>query len=121
MTANCTVPWLEISIDGCRIWPIARKIRQKSLVEVSGLKIDGYMHPLPKIDGFMHPLPNIGYEISIDGCMIWPIARKIRQKSVEEVLGPKIDGCMHPFPRIDGCSCTRRTRTNQGPVMYRYI
>ena len=56
-------------------------------------------------------------EISIDGCRIWPIARKIRQKSPEEVLGLKIDGCMHPLPRIDGCSCTRRTRTNQGPVL----
>ena len=55
-----SVPWLEIFIDGCRIWPIVRKIRQKSLEEVSGLKIDGCMHPLP----------NIGYEISIDGCRI---------------------------------------------------
>ena len=64
-SGNVTVPWLEISIDGCRIWPIARNIRQKSLMEVSGLKIDG---------------------------------------------------CMHPLPKIDGCSCTRRTRTNQVPV-----
>ena len=65
------VPLLEISIDGCRIWllagksykkvvsglkfsidgcsicPLAGKIRQKSLIVVSGLKIDGCMHPLP--------------------------------------------------------------------------
>ena len=24
---------------------------------------------------------------------------------------------MHPLPQIDGCSCTLRTRTNQGPVL----
>ena len=55
-------------------------------------------------------------EISIDGCMIWPLAGKIRQNSlnVESVL--KIDRCMCPLPQIDGCSCTRRTRTNKGPV-----
>ena len=31
------------------------------------------------------------------------------------VSGLKIDGCMHPLPQIDGCSCTRRTRTNKAP------
>ena len=43
------VPLLEISIDGCRIVPLAGKIRQKALKEVSGLKIDGCMHTLLKI------------------------------------------------------------------------
>ena len=35
------VPLLEISIYGCRIWPLAGKIGQKILNVVSGLKIDG--------------------------------------------------------------------------------
>ena len=56
-------------------------------------------------------------EISIDGCRIWPIAEKVRQKSVKEVSGLKIDGCMHQLPKIDGCSCTRRTRSNEGPAI----
>ena len=60
-------------------------------------------------------------EISIDGCRIWPIAEKIGQKSLNAVLGLKIDGSMHPLPQIDGCSCTLRTRTNQGPDNYYYI
>ena len=47
------VPLLEISIDGCRIWPLAGKIGQKV---VSGL------------------------EISINGCRSWQFAGKIRQK-----------------------------------------
>ena len=55
-------------------------------------------------------------EISIDGCRIWPLGGKIRQKSLNIVSGLKIDGCMHPLPQIDGCSCTLRTHTNQGPV-----
>ena len=25
---------------------------------------------------------------------------------------------MHPLPKIDGCSCTRCTRSNEGPVSY---
>ena len=33
------VPLLEISIDGCRIWLLAEKIKQKSLNKVSGLDI----------------------------------------------------------------------------------
>ena len=33
-----------------KIWPLAEKISQKSLNAVSGLKIDGCMHPLPQID-----------------------------------------------------------------------
>ena len=45
-----TVPWLDISIDGCRIRPLAGKIRKKSLNVVLGLKIDGCMHPWPQID-----------------------------------------------------------------------
>ena len=77
-------------------------------------------------------------EISIYGCRIWlsagkigqkssnfnsqvqdlAISRKYQTKSLNEVLGLKIDGCMHPLPQIDGCSCTLRTRTNQGPVQY---
>ena len=56
-------------------------------------------------------------EISIDGCRIWPLAGKIGQKSLNVVSGLKIDGCMHPLPQIDGCSCTLRTCTNQGPAM----
>ena len=28
----------------------------------------------------------------------------------------KIDGCMHPLLKIDGCSCTLCTRSNQGPA-----
>ena len=35
---------------------------------------------------------------------------------VKEVSGLKIDECMHPLPKIDGCSCTRRTRTIKGPA-----
>ena len=46
-----TVPMLEILIDGCKIWPLEGKMRQNSLNVVSGLKIDGCMHPLPQIDG----------------------------------------------------------------------
>ena len=53
--------------------------------------------------------------MSIDWCRSWPLARKNRQKSLIVVSGLKIDGCMHPLPKIDGCSCTRRTRTNKGP------
>ena len=53
-------------------------------------------------------------EISIDGCKIWPLAQKVGQKSLNVVSGLKIDGCMHLLPQIDGCSCTLRTRTNQG-------
>ena len=45
-----TVPWLDFSIDGCRIRPLAGKIRKKSLNVVLGLKIDGCMHPWPQID-----------------------------------------------------------------------
>ena len=37
---------LELSIDGCRIWALAVKIRQKSLNVVSSLNIGGCMHPL---------------------------------------------------------------------------
>ena len=44
-----SVPWLEISIDRCRIWPLAGKIRQKSLNVESGLKMNGCIHPLPQI------------------------------------------------------------------------
>ena len=58
-----------------------------------------------------------GLVISIEECRIWPLAGKIRQNSLNVVSGLKIDGCMHPLPQIDGCSCTLRTRTNQGPVI----
>ena len=33
-----------------------------------------------------------------------------------EELAPKIGGCMHPFSNIDGCSCTRYTRSYEGPA-----
>ena len=56
-------------------------------------------------------------EISIDGCRIWPIAEKVRQKSVKEVSGLKIDGCMHQLPKIDGCSCTYHICCNQVPCL----
>ena len=42
---------LDISIDGCMICLSVGNICQKSLKEVTGLKIDGCMHPLPKING----------------------------------------------------------------------
>ena len=45
------MPLLGISIDGCRIWTLAGKSRQKIVKEVAALKIDGCMHPLPKIEG----------------------------------------------------------------------
>ena len=27
------------------------------------------------------------------------------------------DGCMHPLLKIDGCNCTRCTRTDDDPVL----
>ena len=39
-----------------------------------------------------------------------------QQEILDKKSGLKIDGCMHPLPKIDGCSCTRRTRTHKGPV-----
>ena len=44
------VPRLEISIDRVQDLAISRKNQTKSLNKVSGLKIDGCMHPLPQID-----------------------------------------------------------------------
>ena len=49
------------------------------------------------------------------------VSRKNQTKSLNEVSGLKIDGCMHPLPQIDGCSCTRRTRTNKGPASFKFI
>ena len=54
-------------------------------------------------------------EISIGRCWINLLAGKIQKKSLKKVSGLKIDGCMHPLPKIDGCSCTGRTRTNEDP------
>ena len=31
-------------------------------------------------------------------------------------IGPKLTGAWHPLPKIDGCSCTLCTRSNEGPV-----
>ena len=39
-TTISTVSWLDISIDRYRIWLLARKIIQKNLKQLSGLKID---------------------------------------------------------------------------------
>ena len=57
------------------------------------------------------PIPLLG--ISIDGCRIWTFARRSRQKIVREVAALKNDGCIHPLPKTEGCSCTRRTRSNK--------
>ena len=54
----------------------------------------------------------------INGCRIWPLAWKIRQKSLNVESGLKINGCIHPLPQIDRFSWTRRTCTNWGPVHY---
>ena len=85
-----SVPLSEISIDGCKIWPLGGKIAKKR---------------------------SSWLEISFYGCRIWPLAGKIIQKSLNVGSGLKIDGCMHPLPQIDGCSCTLRTRTNKGPAL----
>ena len=55
-------------------------------------------------------------DISIDGCRIWILADKRKQKIVKEVPALKIDGCMHPLPNIEGCSSTRRICPNKGTV-----
>ena len=44
-------------------------------------------------------------------------SKKNQTKMSERSIYLKIDRFMHPFPKIDGCSCTRRTRSNQGPDM----
>ena len=47
-------PLLAILIDGCKLDHLQEKLDkkgQKKVKEVSGLKNDGCMHPLPKIDG----------------------------------------------------------------------
>ena len=44
-------------------------------------------------------------------------SKKYQTKMSERSIYLKIDGCMHPLPKIDGCSCTRRTRSNQSPDM----
>ena len=36
---------------------------------------------------------------------------------MKEVSGLKIDGCMHRLAKINGCSCTGRTCSNQDPVL----
>ena len=48
------VPLLEISIDGCRIWPLVGKIRPKSLNVIPGLKIYGCTR-YPKLMGAAAP------------------------------------------------------------------
>ena len=40
-------------------------------------------------------------------------SKKNQTKMSERSIYLKIDGCMHPLPKIDGCSCTRRTRSNE--------
>ena len=102
---------LEISIEGCRIWPLVGKIDKKAVV---GLKISIDRCRIWQFAGKIKKGVS-GLEISIDGCRIWPLAGKIKQNSLNVVSGLKMDGCMHPLPQIDGCSCTRRTRTNKGP------
>ena len=87
---SSSAPLLEISIDGCKIWPLAGKIAKKRLSWL---------------------------EISIYGCRIWPFAGKIIQKSLNVGSGLKIDGCMYLLPHIDGCSCTRGIRNNKGPII----
>ena len=42
--------WLDISIDRCKFDHLQENMDKKTVKEVSGLKIDGCMHPLPKID-----------------------------------------------------------------------
>ena len=45
------VSWLEISIDGCRLWLLTGKSDKKVWTQyLSDLKIYGCMHPWPKID-----------------------------------------------------------------------
>ena len=36
--------------------------------------------------------------------------------SIKEALALEIIGCMHRLPKIDGCSCTLCTRSNECPV-----
>ena len=50
------------------------------------------------------------------GSRIWPFSRKIQAKSLNEVSGLKVNGYMHLQPKIDGCNCTHRTCSNQGPL-----
>ena len=49
------VSGLEISIDGCRIWPLAGKISQNSLNVVSG-KLTGACTRCPKLTGAAAPV-----------------------------------------------------------------
>ena len=56
-------------------------------------------------------------DISTEGCKIWLIVGKIRQNGQKEITGLKIDGCMHLLVKINGCSCTHRTKTNQAPIL----
>ena len=51
-----TVPLLDISIDGYRIWTLAGKSRQKIVTEEAALKIEGCMHPLPKLRSAVAPV-----------------------------------------------------------------
>ena len=87
---SSSAPLSEISIDGCKIWPLAGKIAKKRILWL---------------------------EILIYRCRIWLLAGKIIQKSLNVGSGLKIDGCMYALPHIDRCSCTRRTRNNNGPII----
>ena len=82
-----TVPLSVVSIERCRIWPLGGKIRQKS-----GIRVNDFIWQVQDL----------------------AVSRKNQAKKA--VSGLKIDGCMH-WLRIDGCSCTPRTRTNKDPVL----
>ena len=51
-----TVPWIEILIDECRVWPSRGKIRQKNIKKILGQKFDGCMHLFPKLTGAAAPV-----------------------------------------------------------------
>ena len=38
-----------------------------------------------------------------------------------EALVAKTDGCMHPLSKSDGCSCTRCTRSYEGPAFHDFL
>ena len=47
---------LQILIEGCRIDYLKENIDKKIMIEVLGLKIDGWMHNLPKLTGVAAPV-----------------------------------------------------------------
>ena len=79
------VPGLEISIDEIQNLAISWKNRQKSMTVVSGMKIDGCMHPLPQIEGCSCTRTNKGPArfLSSNYSLLWSARNIDREKGTK--------------------------------------